>query len=162
MSLFDSLKNWWAGDKKKGPKQPVPMKPITYPSKIILAWNESLKGNQEISQWLLENGYKELIMASSAIFLRDEARNWLMENGYPHLMAFINASEGNEKARKWLEHQKLNELLHMSLAIDNDKKGWEWLRVNSTEDIFLLCKTINQIKNRIEENHNDIHSIHKD
>ena len=136
----------------------IGMQSIDYHPKIILAWVQGLEGNIEILSWLKENGYEELVYASSAIHLRKEAREWLMDNGYPQLMALINASEGNKNALQWLKINKMDVLYYMALAIDNDIKGWEWLKKNSSEDIFLLAKTINTIKNGIEERHNDIHS----
>ena len=164
MNWWEKVKNLITGksSSSSGKQAEITMKSVDYHPKIILAWVECLNGNQEITNWLLENNYREIVMASSAVYLRDEARNWLMENGYPHLMAFINAAEGNESAGKWLNAHGFEQLFYMALAIDNDKKGWDWLISNSSEDIFLLCKTINRIKNQIEENHNDIHSIHKD
>jgi hypothetical protein len=95
--------NWFKKNKKENtPSKPgaevVPMKPIDYPAKIILAWAKAIDGNDEILLWLKENGYPELAMATYAILLKEEAREWLPKNGYPQLLAFINASEGNEKA----------------------------------------------------------------
>ena len=152
------------GRKKKNisPSEIKGMKEITYPAKIILAWTKSLEGNVEITSWLLNNGYKELVMASQAINLKSDARDWLMNNGYPHLMAMINAAEGKVQAQTWLKNQSLDQLYHMALAIDGERDSWEWLGRNVSVDIFLLTKTIEKIKNDIEENHNDVHSFGRD
>jgi hypothetical protein len=144
------------------PQEIVPMNIRAYPPKINLAWMKSLEGNKEITQWLLENGYKELVMCNQAVYLRKEARDWLMLNGFPHLMAFVHAAEGSAKAADWLSSNQLFELFHMAQAIDNEKESWEWLKTNSSEDIFLLCRSMNTIKNDIEETHNDIHQFGKD
>jgi ribosomal protein S15P/S13E len=138
------------------------MKDITYPPKIILAWTKSLEGNVEITRWLLDNGYKELAMANQAIYLKNEARDWLMNNGYPQLMAMINAAEGKLQAQNWLKVHKFDKLYHMALAIDGERESWEWLGQHVPVDIFLLTKTIEKIKDSIEENHNDVHSFGKD
>lgn len=140
----------------------VPMKPIDYPAKIILAWAKAIDGNSDILLWLKENGYPELAMATYAIHLKEEAREWLPKNGYPQLMAFINASEGNEKAQRWLLINDMMLLYHMSQAIENEQESWEWLSKNVTADLFLLTQTIKKVKDQIEENHNDIHSFRKD
>ena len=140
----------------------IPMKSIDYQPKIILAWAKAIDGNQDILLWLKDNGYPELAMATYAIRLKEEARLWLPKNGYPQLMAFINAAEGNQKAQRWLLLNDM-ELLHfMSLAIDDDQEGWEWLGTNATADLFLLTQTIKKVKDRIEENHNDVHSFGRD
>ena len=90
--------NWFKKKKRKvdlSKQEIVPMKPIDYSSKIIMAWSQSITGNKEITIWLRGNGYEELAMATSAIYLKDEARTWLQKNGFPHLLAMINAAEGN-------------------------------------------------------------------
>lgn len=138
------------------------LKDITYPPKIILAWTKSLEGNVEITKWLLDNGYKELVMANQAIHLKNEARDWLMKNGFPHLMAMINACEGKVQAQNWLKSHNFDQLYHMALAIDGERESWEWLGSNVPVDIFLLTKAIEKIKDDIEENHNDVHSFGKD
>lgn len=153
------------GRKKKkvqGEIDKVSMKDISYPPKIILAWAKSLAGHTEIADWLLENGYKELVMANHAINLKDEARTWLLENGYPQLMALINASEGNKGAQNWLINNKFLKLYHMALAIDGENDSWEWLGTNVPVDMFLLTQTMKKVKDDIEENHNDIHTFGKD
>jgi ribosomal protein S15P/S13E len=140
----------------------VPMKPINYPAKIILAWAKAIEGNDEILLWLKDNGFEELTMATYAILLKDEAREWLPKNGYPQLLAFINAAEGNEKAQRWLFLNDMELLYHMALAIEDEQPSWEWLGQNATADLFLLTRTIKKVKDDIEENHNDIHSFRKD
>jgi hypothetical protein len=138
------------------------LKDISYPPKIILAWAKALEGNAEIADWLLNNGFKELVMANHAIRLKMEARNWLLENGFPHLMAFVNAAEGNEGAQKWLLRHNFKNLYHMALAIDEEMESWDWLGKNVDVDLFLLTKTIKKIKDEIEEKHNDIHTFGTD
>lgn len=140
----------------------TPLKSIDYDPKIILAWSKAVEGNDDIMLWLKENGYMELFMATYAIYLKDEARDWLQQNGYAHLLAFINAAEGNESAQKWLQVHQFDLLYHMALAIENEEESWIWLRRHSSQDIFLLTTIIKQVKDKIEENHNDIHSFRKD
>lgn len=158
--------NWLKKIKQKDEVEKVSnkatLKKIDYPSKIILAWTKAIEGNKEISAWLNENGYKELVFASAAIHLKQDARDWLMQNGYPHLIAMINAAEGDEKAQKWLLKFKFNLLYHIAMVVEHENDSMIWLRKNATPDIFLLAKAIRQVKDKIEENHNDIHSFGKD
>lgn len=139
--------------------KPVGIKPIDYPTRIILAWSESIGGNRDISKWLNENGYPELVIAASAIYLKNDARTWLVENGYAHLMAMIHAAEGDKKAQDWLKKHKFHLLYHMAMAIENENDSWLWLKHNATPDIFILTSKIKTVKDKIEENHNDIHSF---
>ena len=140
----------------------VSVKPINYPAKIILAWAKAIEGNPELRLWLKENGFEELTMATYAIELKEEARTWLMQNGYPHLMAMINAAEGNENAQNWLKAHNFDVLYHMSLAIEDEKESWEWLGKNVTPDMFILTQSIKAVKDKIEEQHNDIHTFRRD
>ena len=63
----------------------VKLKEVKYSPKIILAWAKAIEGNKKINKWLIQNGYLELSVAVSAIYLNNEARNWLMSNGYAHI-----------------------------------------------------------------------------
>jgi hypothetical protein len=85
-----------------------------------------------------------------------------MENGYAHLMAMINASEGLVQAQQWLMAHKMELLFHIGRAVDHENDSWEWLGKNATPDLFMLAKSIQFIKDKIEENHRDIHSFGKD
>ena len=143
------------------PKKAI-IKPLDYHPKIILAWAKALEGNKEIANYLNEHGFEELVIANSAIWLKDEARSWLMDNGFPHLMAMINAAEGDVKAQKWLLANNFEILFHIAMAVENEENSWKWLNQNATQDIFLLAKTIKKIKDSIEENHNDMHSFNRD
>jgi ribosomal protein S15P/S13E len=158
--------NWFKRNKtrKVNPADAVnsDVKEINYPAKIIIAWSKAIEGNDEFLIWLKDNGYEELFMATYAILLKQEARDWLSENGYPHLMAMINAAEGNESAQKWLQIHDFEILYHIAMAVESEQSSWEWIGKNAPADIFILTKTIKQVKDGIEENHNDIHSFGKD
>jgi uncharacterized protein YllA (UPF0747 family) len=101
-------------------------------------------------------------MTAQAIRLQDPARKWLLANGYPHLMAMIAAAEGNEKAQRWLKQYDYWTLYNIAMAVEHEKESWFWLRKNASPEIIILTKSIQVIKDQIEENHNDVHAIHKD
>jgi len=144
------------------PESSVAMKPMNYSSLVILAWAKAIEGDEKLQDWLNENGYRELYAGVLAIYLQDKPRDWLMENGYPHLMAMINAAEGNKGAGQWLLHHKLDTLYHIARAVDHEDESWLWLQKNATQDLFILAKSIQIIKDKIEENHNDPHWINRD
>ena len=135
----------------------IGIKPFEYHPKIILAWAKGIEGHSELLNYLLENDYKELVMATHAIRLKDKARTWLMKNGYPHVMAMINAAEGNKQALRWLEVNNFMLFHNMALAIDGDDEGFRWLNQNSTQEYFYLTRIIKDVKDKIEEGNNDIH-----
>lgn len=147
---------------RRGKKQKIPMKPLEYPPKIILAWAKAVDGHEKIQEWLAENGYEELAVSVWALKLKQDARDWLMENGFPHLMAMINAAEGNEPALNWLKTHNFQLFYNMALAIDGEKEGFQWIQANATPDIFLLTQAIKKLKDSIEENHNDMHKFGAD
>jgi ribosomal protein S15P/S13E len=162
LRMFSFFKRFKTRKISPDQQQKTLLKSIDYDPKIILAWAKAIEGNEEITNWLKENGYEELFMATFAIYLKPEARDWLTQNGYAHLMAFINAAEGIESAQKWLKIHQFDLLYHMALAVENDTDSLLWLRTNATQDILFLTKTIKEVKDKIEENHNDIHSFRKD
>lgn len=135
---------------------------IDYPAKIILAWAKAIEGNDEFMLWLKENGYEELTMATFAIYLKEDARNWLQNNGFAHLLAMINAAEGNASAQQWLQTHGFEVLYHVAMAVEEEQSSWDWLGENAPVDLFLLAKSIKKIKDKIEENHNDIHTFRQD
>lgn len=135
---------------------------FSYHPKIILAWAKAIEGDSKFLEFLNTNNFKELVMATYAIQLKEAARNWLMENGYPHVMAMINAAEGNEKALKWLEMNNFEVFYHMAKAIDHENESFKWLNKHASQDIYILTKSIQKVKDLIEANHNDIHLKGKD
>jgi hypothetical protein len=157
--MFGKLFKKKAEDKKT---EVVALKSLSYPPEIILTWAKAIEGNVKLQNWLLENGYSELYFSVFAIYLKDEPRDWLVKNGYAHLMAMINACEGNANAGIWLLNNNFPLLYHIARAVDHEEESWLWLRANSSIDIFELAKSIQLVKDQIEDNHNDIHSINKD
>ena len=149
-------------EETKNPIAAAPLQDLNYPSLVYIAWAKAVEGDTTIQEWLKNNGYPELYMATFAILLKDEARNWLIANGYAHLMAMINGAEGNLKAQEWLLKNEFELLYHMSLAIDHEDNSWFWLSKYASQEIRILTKCIQRVKDEIEENHNDMHSIGKD
>jgi hypothetical protein len=85
-----------------------------------------------------------------------------MQNGYPHLMAMIHAAEGNANAQKWLQANGFEQLYHIAMAVEDEQESWKWLQLNAGPDVFILAKVIKEVKDRIEETHNDIHFFGRD
>jgi len=138
------------------------LKRIDYHPKVILAWAKAIEGNDSFMLWLKENGFEELTMATFAIYLRDDARNWLQENGFAHLLAMINAAEGNESAQQWLLTHDFEILYHIAMAVEDEQTSWVWLQENAPADLFIFAQSFKKVKDKIEENHNDIHTFGKD
>ncbi len=157
MVKFFKRKKKYKGDSEKKKPTRLAIQPFNYHPKIIIAWAKAIEGNADLLKYLLDNGYKELVMAAHAIKLKDKARDWLMENGYPHVMAMINAAEGNQQALHWLNKNDFKLFYNMAIAIDGENEGFKWINQHSTQDLFLLTKSIKKVKDDIEEEHNDVH-----
>ena len=150
--------------KKDSPKHPVQieLKPIIYSASVILLWAKAIEGETEIQKGLFHNGYRELYHATNAIFLVQESRDCLMQNGYAHLMAMINTCEGHKPAGEWLLKNNMPLLYHLGRSVDHEQESIQWMVAHATEDLVILARSIQYIKDQIEENHNDIHSFGKD
>lgn len=128
-----------------------------YPSKIILAWAEAVKGNQQIREWLMKNGYPELGIFVHALHNQDDAREWLMENDHPQLMALINGAEGNKNALLWLRNFGMDVLEKVALVADNNEDALGWLIMNDYKDFAKLALHMRFIKNEIDDDNADPH-----
>lgn len=134
---------------------------MKYPAKVLIAWSEAIKGNKQIREWLMKNGYEELGIFVHALNNDDESREWLMTNKYPHLMAVINGAEGNKQALGWLENYKLLPLMHVARSGDGNEDSFKWLIANGHRELALVAKQIQVVKDRIEQDNQDMHKISK-
>lgn len=132
---------------------------LEYPSKIILAWSEAVKGNKKIRDWLMKNGYPELGIFTHALHNQDESLKWLFENKHPHLAALAIASTGKQDALDWLRKYELDILEKVALVADNDEFALRWLIKNDYQEFARLGLHMRYVKNQIEMDNNDPHRI---
>ena len=135
---------------------------IDYPAKVLLAWSEAIKGNPEIRDWLMKNGYPELGLFSFALRNNDEAREWLIKNNFPHLMALIRGCEGDPNAILWLRKFKLDTLVYVARAADNSEEAMTYLVSNNHLELARVAAQMRFVKNTIERDNNDVHKISRD
>ena len=149
--------------KKSNYEGVIQLKPLKYPTKILVGWGEAIGGNTDLRDWFLASeDYKELGICVHAIMLKQDARNWLMENGYAHLMAMINGAEGSKEAIHWLDKSGFQVLKHVALSGDRDDKAFEWLVQNGYPEFAMISQHIRKVKDEIEDEHNDIHKFGRD
>lgn len=146
MEWWSKVKNWAL--EGMNDKKPIQFNETEYVPKIHLAWAECLRGNQEIARWLNENGYEELVKASSALHGNRLAREWLAANNYPQLMALVSAIEGDEKALKWLEEYHFELFFNLARAVLKDQDGLTWIGENCTEDIPILGQAFYEVQSK--------------
>ena len=138
------------------------LKNLSYPPKILIAWAEAISGNNQIRDWLMQNGYQELAIFTYAVRNKDDARQWLMDNGCAHLLAMINAVERNDIALQWLRRFNFTILEKMALSADGHEDAHQWLIKNGHKDFAYIAKKIEYVKDQIEDNNNDPHRISPD
>lgn len=154
---------FWKKKKKAEEKKlegPVKLKPLKYHPKILIGWAEAIGGNKDLRDWFMASpDYKELGVFIYALHLKEDARQWLINNGYAHLMAMINAVEGNKVALAWLEKNQFNVLKQVALSGDGNQEAFNWLIQNGHHEFAMISKKIEQVKDEIEDNHNDVHKF---
>lgn len=134
---------------------------MNYPAKILVAWAEAIGGNKKIRDWLIANDYKELGLFVFALYHNEESRVWLMKNGHQHLMAVITGAEGDKNAIMWLEKHNFKPLAKVALVGDGNNAAFEWLKQNGHPELALVAKRIEVVKDDIEQDNNDPHSINR-
>jgi hypothetical protein len=130
-----------------------------YPPKVLVAWSESVKGNKEITAWLLQNDYKEFGVFYYALRNDAKSKEWLLDNGFPHLLALITGAEGDGKAINWLRQFGFEGLANVALAGDGNVEAFKWLQLNKELELMRLAKCIKEVKDDIENDNNDVHRI---
>ena len=140
--------------KKKNTKQD---KMLDYHPKIILAFGETISGNEEIFEWLMNNGYTELGALSKAIRGSEEAFKWLMDNGYPHFAAFDSAIDGDKKAYDWLIANEYTFLALFSQACNKRADAINWLNENQLSIFVRVAEKIHGFR---DSQQFDYHKIH--
>jgi hypothetical protein len=141
------------------------IKPIlktTYPAKILVAWAEAIGGNKKIREWLAANGYPELSVFVFALNNKDDAREWLLKNGHQHLVAIIAGAEGQKEAVEWLKKYKFDVLIHVAMTGDGNEQSFHWLLKNGHREMAIVAKRIEEVKDIIEQDNNDVHRISTD
>ncbi len=110
---------------------------LDYDAKILLAWNESLKGDRRFTDFLLHNGFPELAALSRAILSDVDALKWLMDNGYPEY-----AIDDEDEAIAWLEKYHCDFLSKFAAACRRDDDAIKWFVDNELHGFVPIIQTI--------------------
>ena len=119
---------------------------LYYPAKIWLAFGETLKGNDEVLDWLMKNGYPELAALSHAIRGSEEATEWLMKKGYPHLAALDAAIDEDLQAYEWLHKFRHDFFIVFADACHGKPAAIQWFRMNRLEAILYIALKIKDLR----------------
>jgi hypothetical protein len=128
---------------------------LDYPPKIILAFGETISGNQEITNWFLKNGYPELAALSYSIRGSEEAFAWLMNNGFPQYAALDSAIDEDQKAYQWLKDHNFLFLIVFADACHGKKEAVEWMIKKELHGFLRVTQKIRYLRD------NQIFDYHK-
>ena len=132
-----------------------------YDVKLLVAFNESLKGKRVFTDFFMENGFPELAALSAAIHSDTAALQWLLSNGYPEFAVLSNAIDGEEHAIRWLIANKLDFLSVFAAACRQDDEAIKWFVERNLLMFIMLIRTIHDILRFQSWDSSDIHKIRR-
>lgn len=118
---------------------------LDYDAKVLLAWHESLKGDNRFTEYLLHNGFPELAALSRAILSDLDALKWLMDNGYPEFAILSDAIDDEDEAIEWLEKAHCDFLSKFAAACRKDDAAIKWFVDNELHGFIPIIRTIHDI-----------------
>jgi nicotinic acid phosphoribosyltransferase len=99
-----------------------------YPKEVIMRFTMFCKKDVPSGEWLMSNGYRELIATIDAIRDDKNAFQFLMDNKHIELAAFVNAIWEDAKAFKFLIDMKMYDWAACANIINGDEKAIEALK----------------------------------
>jgi hypothetical protein len=76
-------------------------------------------------------------------------------------MATIRGAEGDPNAIKWLQMNGFEPLAKVAAVGDGNEAAFLWLKNNNHPELALVAKKIQMVKDQIEMDNSDHHSINK-
>ncbi|MFA8449116.1 MAG: hypothetical protein ACEPOW_00310 [Bacteroidales bacterium] len=122
---------------------------LDYPTKIWMAFGETMTGNEKIHQWLLENGYPELAALSSSIQGSEEALKWLTENGFVEFAILDAAIDEQPSAMQWLKKYGLDIELKFAAMCNKDQKCIAYFNSHDLKIFIHLANKINEFRDNM-------------
>ncbi|MDR1792817.1 MAG: hypothetical protein LBR36_05185 [Bacteroidales bacterium] len=132
-----------------------------YDVKLLVAFNESLKGKRVFIDFFVNNGFPELAALSNAIHSDTEALQWLFDNGFPEFGVLSNAIDNEPLAIEWLLKYKLNFLSLFAAACRKEEPAIKWFAERDLLVFILLIRTIHDILLFQSWDSSDIHKIRR-
>jgi hypothetical protein len=113
-----------------------------YPPYAIEQFGKHVHGDVQAFNWLLENGYRELIATLDAIRDDKKAFKFLIDNKHFELAAFVNAIWDDTKAFQFLLERKAFDWAATANFINGDDKAAEALKRSGKEHYLALAHAI--------------------
>ena len=118
-----------------------------YPTEVLMALAEAIKGKKEFHTWLTNNGYEHLAQFSLAVSNDHKAFNWLLKH-CPQYAAFDRAIDNETPAKIWLKKNGMGLDIIFADACAGKADAIAWLAKNGYDTYIYLAKVI---KNDIDE-----------
>jgi hypothetical protein len=115
---------------------------LNYEAKILIAFGETINGNDEILMWLFRNGYPELSALSKSIRGSEEAFDFLFKK-YPRLAALDASIDNQARAYIWLKKHKLEFNMIFADACRAKPQAIDWLNQKDLQLFINLAQKIN-------------------
>jgi hypothetical protein len=80
-----------------------------------------IKKEEGASEWLIANGYEELIHFWDACLGIEKSFQWLKTNGFIHFAALVDAIHGKAMARAWLIQHRFRVMAAVADASEGNK-----------------------------------------
>ncbi len=119
-----------------------------YPAEAIDKFTRYVLRDTAAFNWLVENGYMELVATLDAIRDDPKAFRYLMEHKHVILAAFVNSIWDDEGAFHFLMQNKAYTWAACANIINGDSKAEEFLKTAKKENFVLLAHAI---QSRIHE-----------
>ncbi len=103
---------------------------------ILLVRND----DEVASEWLMNNGYRELVEFWDAVEGVEKSFKWLLENGHRPLAAAVDALNGNDKAKVFLLSSNNKELAAFVDATKGNQHAISLLLKSGYHGWVLLAK----------------------
>jgi len=132
-----------------------------YDVKLLVAFNESLKGKRKFTDIFMAGGYPELAALSATIHSDTDALQWLLNNGFSEFAILSNAIDGEEHAIEWLLRHKCNFLSVFAAACRKDDEAIKWFAENNLFVFIMLIQTIHDILMYQSWDSSDIHKLRR-
>ena len=119
---------------------------LDYDPKVLMAFLKSLEGDRKFSDFLMNNGYRELEALSSAIHSNEAALQWLLDNGYPEFAVLSNAIDNEDAAIAWLDKYHCTFLATFAAACRKEDAAIKWFvdNVYGDEPERILAERFNK------------------
>jgi len=132
-----------------------------YDVKLLVAFNESLKGKRKFTDIFMEGGCPELAALSAAIHSDTDALQWLLDNGFPEFAILSNAIDGEEHAIAWLLKYELHFLSLFAAACRQEDAAIKWFAEQNLLVFISLIRTIHDVLRFQSWDSSDIHKMRR-